>query len=333
MASLITSIIGGFQGRSAISDARAAQVEAALKAAGIITDTASAVNQTQQGITNDANADAMWAYESGTQGVKDSTTAANDAVLQAVKAAQTGVTDATAGANARLDPYASAGSTAVTSLSDLANNSTFNFEADPGYEFRLDQGAKALARSQAARGSALGGAAGMSLARYAQDYASNEYQRAFDRFRADRSDRTQTLTQLANYGFNASTRQGANDISAGTYAGDIGTAGAQWTGDRSMRASEFAANAGMQTARTTGDRSIATGRAAAANTMNAAEFNARMQLGIGDAEANEHLGRAASWNSTLSQIGRTGDAAISAGYSGGGGWNWGRAARGAAGLR
>ena len=52
---------------------------------------------------------------------------------------------------------------------------------DPGYAFRRDQGAKALERSAAARGQLFSGATGMALQRYGQDYASNEFQNAFNR--------------------------------------------------------------------------------------------------------------------------------------------------------
>lgn len=49
------------------------------------------------------------------------------------------------------------------------------FQATPGYQFRLDEGQKALERSAAARGMLNSGATGKALLRYGQDYASNEY--------------------------------------------------------------------------------------------------------------------------------------------------------------
>lgn len=65
----------------------------------------------------------------------------------------------------------------------------FNFEADPGYGFRLSEGLKALERSAAARGGLLSGGTGKALQRYGQGLASQEYQNAFQRFQADRAAR------------------------------------------------------------------------------------------------------------------------------------------------
>lgn len=65
----------------------------------------------------------------------------------------------------------------------------FNFQADPGYGFRLEEGLRALERSAAARGGLMGGATGKALQRYGQGLASQEYQNAFQRFQADRAAR------------------------------------------------------------------------------------------------------------------------------------------------
>lgn len=55
---------------------------------------------------------------------------------------------------------------------------------DPGYAFRRDQGNQAIERSANARGRVFSGATGMELARYGQDYASNEFMNAFNRLGA-----------------------------------------------------------------------------------------------------------------------------------------------------
>jgi len=65
----------------------------------------------------------------------------------------------------------------------------FQFQADPGYAFRLSEGLKALERSAAARGGLLSGGTGKALQRYGQDLASQEYGNAFQRFQADRAAR------------------------------------------------------------------------------------------------------------------------------------------------
>ena len=56
---------------------------------------------------------------------------------------------------------------------------------DPGFQFRLQQGQQALENSAAARGGLLSGGTAKALERYAQDYASNEYQNVYNRSLTD----------------------------------------------------------------------------------------------------------------------------------------------------
>jgi hypothetical protein len=50
------------------------------------------------------------------------------------------------------------------------------FEASPGYQFRLDEGGRAVDRSAAARGLLLSGAQNKASQRFGQDYASGDFQ-------------------------------------------------------------------------------------------------------------------------------------------------------------
>jgi len=52
---------------------------------------------------------------------------------------------------------------------------------DPGYQFRLAEGQKALERSAAAKGGLLSGGTAKALDRYGQDYASGEYGNVYNR--------------------------------------------------------------------------------------------------------------------------------------------------------
>lgn len=70
----------------------------------------------------------------------------------------------------------------------------FNFEADPGYQFRLDEGTKALQRGQLARGDFFSGGAMKELADFSQNTASNEFDRSFNRYLAG-VDRDYAATQ------------------------------------------------------------------------------------------------------------------------------------------
>ena len=56
-----------------------------------------------------------------------------------------------------------------------------DFQADPGYAFRLSEGQKALERQAAARGGLISGGALKAAGRYGQDMASQEYQNAYNR--------------------------------------------------------------------------------------------------------------------------------------------------------
>lgn len=56
-----------------------------------------------------------------------------------------------------------------------------NVQLDPGFNFRMSEGQKALERSAAAKGGLRGGAFQKGLARYSQGLASQEYGNAFGR--------------------------------------------------------------------------------------------------------------------------------------------------------
>lgn len=60
-----------------------------------------------------------------------------------------------------------------------------NLEMDPGYDFRLSEGEKALQRMQSAGGTRYGGGALRAAVRYGQDYASNEFSNAVNRRNAE----------------------------------------------------------------------------------------------------------------------------------------------------
>lgn len=116
-----------------------------------------------------------------------------------------------------LNPYITGGQDAFKTLQ------SGNFQMDPGYQFRLSEGQKAINNAASARGMFGGGAAAKQLARYGQDYASGEYQNAFNR-----------QNTLANYGFNA-----ANSL--GGYAGQYG----QTMGQNALGMGNARASSGM----------------------------------------------------------------------------------------
>jgi hypothetical protein len=159
-------------------------------------------------------------------------------------------------------PYqASAG----LSPAELASEQ-FNFQADPGYAFRMSEGLKALERTAAARGGLLSGGAGKAFQRYGQDLASQEYGSAFDRFQRDRAAR-------ANLG-----------------AMEYG----QFTGERSGEMLPL-----LQTAAT--GRGVTSD--IANQMMNLGGAQAQAAGAVGSAAAAGRLGQAQTFSNTLGQLG------------------------------
>jgi len=127
------------------------------------------------------------------------------------------------------------------------------FEADPGYGFRMAEGMKALERSAAARGGLLSGSALKGIQRYGQDLASQEYQNAFQRYQAERQARYAPLQNLM-----ASGQQAAGALSGA--AGGFGAAGGQALADvGAARASGYAGSANALNAALSGVAGAAQG--------------------------------------------------------------------------
>lgn len=93
------------------------------------------------------------------------------------------------------------------------------FQADPGYAFRLEEGQKALERSAAARGGLISGSALKDASRFGQGLASQEFQNAFARAQTERANVLNPL--LALYGTGAETA-GALSGAAGGMGSSIG---------------------------------------------------------------------------------------------------------------
>lgn len=102
------------------------------------------------------------------------------------------------------------------------------YEADPGYGFRMREGLKALDRTAAARGGLLGGNQLRGAMQYGQDLASQEYQNAFNRFQTERSNILNPLQSLGGVGQSSTNAltSAAGNLGAGTAAayGNLGSA-------------------------------------------------------------------------------------------------------------
>lgn len=95
-----------------------------------------------------------------------------------------------------------------------------DYQADPGYAFRLGEGQKALERSAAARGGLISGGALKAATRYGQDMGSQEYQNAFNRYQTSRANQLQPLGNLMASGQSAAANQGSAAGQYGTNAGN-----------------------------------------------------------------------------------------------------------------
>ena len=128
-------------------------------------------------------------------------------------------------------PWLQAGETALNKLVPLATNYTpfgmDQFQQDPGYQFRLSEGLKALDRQAAARGGLISGAALKAAGRYGQDYASGEYQNAFNRYQTERAAQLQPLQSLAGVGQTTAQQIGQAGTQMASNVGEAQAAAAQ----------------------------------------------------------------------------------------------------------
>jgi hypothetical protein len=94
-----------------------------------------------------------------------------------------------------------------------------DYQADPGYAFRLSEGQKALERSAAARGGLISGAALKAAGRYGQDMASQEFSNAYNRFRDTQGLRRNALAGVVGF---APTAAGSMTTAGQNYAAGVG---------------------------------------------------------------------------------------------------------------
>ena len=107
-----------------------------------------------------------------------------------------------------------------------------DFEQDPGYQFRVDEGIKALDRSAAARGMLQSGSTLKGITRFGQREGSQEYQNAFNRFQIERAGKLNPLQSLMGSGQSATNvmtgnvgQAGQNEMSNAYNAGQARASG------------------------------------------------------------------------------------------------------------
>lgn len=124
-------------------------------------------------------------------------------------------------------PWREAGAASLNQLTGgLQAGGEFNraftmadYQQDPGYQFRLQQGQNAIQSGSVANGSRYSGATLKALTRFNSDQASQEYGAAYGRYNNDVSTRFNRLASVAGVGQTATNQTTALGASAASNAG------------------------------------------------------------------------------------------------------------------
>ena len=123
-------------------------------------------------------------------------------------------------------PYQQVGTNA---LAKMASGNVMDY-MDPGYQFRLNEGLKALGNNAKSRGGLISGNALKAAQGYGQSMASQEYQNAFNRLGTLTGYGQEANRTLANVGGNYANQAGQYGMTAAANAGNAGLVGAQQMG-------------------------------------------------------------------------------------------------------
>ena len=254
MPSLVTGLIGGIQSSHAAEAAGNVVAGQAKQVAGNINDaTNQAIKFGQSGI-DQSNADIQ-------QMLQNTSGAVGAAVGNAGNWVNRGLNTATGA----LQPYVTAGQGGLSTLASMLGpggslitplTASQVMANDPGYQFRLQQGQKALETSASARGGLLGGAAEKAAMQYGQGFASNEYQNSWNRLMQQRQQQYGMLSGLAGMGeqaggmltnaamTGAGMMTNANMTGAGLLT-NAGIAGANLGTNAALRGTEYMGSMGL----------------------------------------------------------------------------------------
>jgi len=158
---------------------------------------------------------------------------------------QTRTKAATDYAKQRLDPWYEAGTDALGKLQTKIDEGPGDMKKSPGYQFRLDEGQKAIERGAAARGGVLSGAAVKEGMRYGQNFATNDY----DNFLRRYYESMQPLERMSGQGMQAGIQQGNFGMQGAQQYAQLGqaatnqmAAAARYGGDSQAEGTMNAAN-------------------------------------------------------------------------------------------
>lgn len=122
-----------------------------------------------------------------------------------------------------------------------------DFQADPGYQFRMAEGQRGIESSLAAKGGLLSGAALKAASRFNQDSASQEYGNAYSRFNNDQSTKFNRLASLAGVGQTSTNNVGQAGQNTQNSLSQLGMNYANHVGENMMGAANARASAYVNT--------------------------------------------------------------------------------------
>lgn len=121
-----------------------------------------------------------------------------------------------AGENRSLAPYQTTLASQFGANDNNANDNSYGgFQESPGYQFRLDEGLKAIQRSAAARGGLNSGATMKALNNYAQNTASSEFENYANALRSMAGIGQTSTAQTSALGAQTAQSIGSNILTAG----------------------------------------------------------------------------------------------------------------------
>lgn len=136
---------------------------------------------------------------------------------------------------ARMAPFVAPGAGALAQLQSGMEpggqfmrkfNETGDFTQDPSYQWRLQQGQKALQASAAAKGTLMTGQGLADISNYAQNAASQEYQAAYGRYQDQQNTLFNRLNTLAGNSQNAAAGLGSMGTQVASNMGNVAMQGA-----------------------------------------------------------------------------------------------------------
>jgi len=293
-----TSIFGAFQGRNATNDAVSALLQSYTQAGNTAK---SAVEEVNPQILGSASHWGDMVQASGEDAANGATDAADKGIAS--------VNGAVTSGQGMLQPYQSAGNNALSTLSNLLSKpQQFQYQADPGYQFRLSEGQKQISRMAAAHGAAGGGGTAKALAQYNSGLASQEYGNAWNRWNTSTQERQSGLATVAGMGERA-----------GEFSSDLGLRGSQFGASLGENAAQYGGNARLGATQWAGNQNINATDRASQNTLDLGNFLANLQIQGGRTTAAGDISKGNIWGQLIPQLGQQGADLFSKLFKGKGG--------------